>query len=456
MHYANELIVCYTTFMLPNEFIDEIQKNTADIKDFNLDEFIQSYDLPAVKSLRINTLKGDIVKFLSINDFNISEGDVVKWCPTGFYYDDNDANPCGKHPYHSAGVYYIQEASAMAPVEEMHIEKGDMVLDLCASPGGKSTQIATHLGNEGLLVCNEPVLDRARILSENIERMGIGNAVVLNHKPEELSDRFAGFFDKILVDAPCSGEGMFRKNNAAISEWSIDNVKMCSDRQKYIFAEAVKMLKPGGRIVYSTCTFSKMEDEENAEYFVNSDESLNFVKMHKIWPHKEKGEGHFLAVFEKESEENNRKYVEEKGINEKEIKEFFNFESEVLKNKLKDILPYDFRYVIFGEDLYALHASMLSLKGLKVLRPGLHLGKLKKGRFEPAHAFALFLNKNEVKNCVDIDLNVAKRYLHGETFNAEGNKGFNLICIDGYSLGWGKLSNDIMKNHYPKGLRSQW
>lgn len=449
--------VCYTLRMLPKDYIEEIKKCLGDESKAMLD----SFSLNPYRGLRVNTLKGSVEDFIKSNPWNINAVDKVDWCNIGFYIKADDeldgALPYGKHPFHAAGVYYMQEPSAMAPVEELEINLGDRVLDLCAAPGGKSTQIASYLKGTGILVTNEPNASRAKILSENIERMGIANALVISHEPDYIKDRFEGFFNKILVDAPCSGEGMFRKNKDAVTEWSLDNVYHCKERQKDIIDSAIQMLSDGGRLVYSTCTFSLAEDEEIVEYVLSNYKNLKLIKSEKLWPHKIKGEGHFLAVFEKESIAGEIKEPlggYEKGKKSKEFKDFEIFIKENIKEDINKILPYEPSYVCFGEELYAINETFPVVKGLKVLRLGLHLGTLKKNRFEPAHAFSLFLKPDMVVNSCELDIDEATAYLHGEALNISANKGWNLITYKGYSLGWGKQSNDTMKNHYPKGLRS--
>lgn len=454
--------------MLPNDFLTRMQNMLGD----NYDKFVESFDKENFKSLRTNDLKGGSEEFLNSSSWDLEK---IPWTSNGFYY--NDIKP-GKHPYHEAGAYYIQEASAMLPGVLLDAKPGEKILDLCAAPGGKTTQIAASMNGEGLLICNEIIPSRAKILSENVERMGIKNAVVTNEDSEKLADKFPEFFDRIMVDAPCSGEGMFRKNNDACNEWSLANVEICADRQLMILNNAAKMLKPGGRIVYSTCTFAPLENEgtlckfieENPEFhlvkpdvFCNGFDSghfdyldavtfpnaanINLEYAIRLWPHMINGEGHFAAILEKDGEgfETNLKY--DKSLSEREIKNYRDFEKDSLNIKL------DGTFVKFGDQLYVLPAQMPSLKKLKVLRPGLHLGTFLKNRFEPAHSLALSLNKEQVKNFVDVDLETARKYIGGETFACEGNKGWNLVTVDGYSIGWGKCSNNTMKNHYPKGLR---
>ena len=436
--------------ILPEEFRERVR---IALKD-EYEDFIKSYELNNHRALRVNTLKGSIDYFVKKNPWGISDKDRVSWCKEGFYFEDI---PAGSHPYHEAGVYYIQEPSAMLPVEKLDISPNDRVLDLCASPGGKSTQIAAKLNGTGFLIANEINTSRAANLSENIERMGVGNALVVNHDPQTLSAHFPSFFDKVLVDSPCSGEGMFRKNPEAVSEWSVENVKMCAQRSSDILNEAHKMLKPGGRLVYSTCTFAPEEDEECIEHFIKEHEGYELVSMEKLWPHKVKGEGHFCAVLIKPNDgDRETKYSHIKCINEKLIKDYRDFEKENLKVSSSEFFDDNkVAYITYGPELYLVKEEYPDLKGLRVLRPGLHLGTLKKDRFEPSFALSHFLKKEDVVNVTDIDINLAAEYIKGMTFPADGSKGYHLITTDGYSLGWGKLSNNVMKNHYPKGLRKQ-
>ncbi len=440
--------------MLPVEFKNRMNDLLGD-KDYEL--FIETFEADnRYHALRLNTLKVH-------DDFKdkldcITE--QVPWEETGFYYDASFAP--GKHPYHEAGLYYIQEPSAMAPVHFLDPKPGDKILDLCAAPGGKSTQIACKLEGKGLLLTNEINKDRAKILSLNIERLGIENAMVLNESSEHLADFFYGYFDKILVDAPCSGEGMFRKNDNAADEWSVGNVLLCAKRQAEILDNAAKMLVPGGTLVYSTCTFSKEENENNIEAFLERHDDFKCELMKRLFPHEVKGEGHFLCVLKRDGENISVKnsYVPGGRIvpaRKEQIKVFETFMKETFAGDT------DKRFVdgkvifMFGDQMYLAPKDMPSFEGLKVLRPGLHLGTLKKDRFEPSHALALFLNPENVKLTYEIasDDDNIRQYLNGQTLRVSraGNKGWCLVTTDGYSIGWAKESGGMLKNHYPKGLR---
>lgn len=469
--------------MLPQDFKNRMKEMLGE----EYEVFEKSYEQEKYQSLRINPLKTKTKTFLEKTSFHLTE---VPWCENGFYYTADDTP--GKHPYHEAGVYYIQEASAMAPVAYLDVKPGERILDLCAAPGGKSTQIALKMQGQGMLICNEIHPARAKILSENIERLGIKNAVVLNETPEHLAEVFLEYFDKILVDAPCSGEGMFRKNEDACDEWSLENVRICGERQDEILDYAASMLKPGGRIVYSTCTFAPIENEGSVFRFLNRhsefdtvsvpffdgmkegnlDWYLNDIKVEtvpensqkeqlartiRLWPHLLKGEGHYLAVLQKQGMLGDYagtcKNPLEKGVLEKECEDFFVFCKETLTEPSQELLKGT--KIKFGEQLYLIPEGMPSLKGLKVLRAGLHLGTLKKKRFEPSHALALYLHAADVKRAASYhaDSYEIKAYLSGQTLNYDGEKGWYLILADGYSIGWGKLAGSVLKNHYPKGLR---
>ena len=398
----------------------------------------------------------------------------VPWIDNAFEYEDS-VSPA-KHPYYFAGMYYLQEPSAMTPANLLPIEPGDKVLDLCAAPGGKATELGAKLNHTGLLVANDISNSRAKALLKNIELFGIPNVLVTSEPPEKLAGKFPAFFDKILIDAPCSGEGMFRKDEVAQEEWSLENVRICADRQADILEEAATMLKPGGRIVYSTCTFAPEENEQAIGAFIESHPEFKIESMkayegfkpgrrewsnseaegieetYRLWPHYIHGEGHYVAVLRKtenaEFKEPKRQYV--KPLNDKKkIQEFLMF----AKVALVEVPKGD--YVLFGDQLYIVPEEMLTFDKLKVVRAGWHLGTMKKNRFEPSHALALSLSPQDVKHSISFaaDSDEIRAYLRGETIPFEGEKGWYLICVDGYSLGWAKLANNMLKNHYPKGLR---
>ena len=431
--------------MLPQDFLSRMEKMLGE--EYPL--FLKSYENEEYKALRRNPLKTDKEEFEEKIAFSLRS---VPWSSLGYYYPKEEQP--GQHPFHQAGLYYIQEPSAMAAAEYLEVKPKERILDLCGAPGGKSTQIGGYLQGEGLLICNEPHPARAKILSENVERMGIRNAPVTNELPQKLALAFPNWFDKILVDAPCSGEGMFRKNEEARKEWSLENVQLCALRQDEILKEAAVMLRPGGRLVYSTCTFSQEENEGSVSRFLKKHPQFSLKESVRLWPHRVEGEGHFIAVLEKQGilDKEYRPLPAnglEKPISLKECKVFDEFQRDFLQTDT------DWSLYLFGEQLYHLPKDMPSLKGLKVLRPGLHLGTIKKNRFEPSHALALALDTSRVRFSWNLssDSKEVKDYLTGQTFRAEGEKGWYLITVEGYSLGWGKLAGGMMKNHYPKGLR---
>lgn len=431
--------------LLPDDFINLIKEILGD----EFDSFLSSYESENYVGLRYNPLKCSKEQFLEKMPFSLQP---VLWAKEGFYYEKEERP--GKSPYHEAGAYYIQEPSAMSAVELLDVTPGDFVLDMCAAPGGKSTQIAGKLLGKGLLISSEFVKDRARILSQNIERFGVGNACVLNETPQGLSSHFQNFFNKILVDAPCSGEGMFKKEESAIPEWSLENVKMCHDRQLDILEEAAKMLRQGGTLVFSTCTFNNIENEGTVRSFLETHPAFELLETKRLWPHKDKGEGHFVAKFVKAGVSE----LPESIFNGKVSKEMTS-----LIAFLKDELMIDETFISslskrslesFGDNLYLLPDGLSSLKGLKVERPGLHVAVSKKNRFEPAHSLALALTPSDVKSYYDMNLTEAAKYIAGETISCDPSlKGWILMCVNGFSIGWGKASGGIIKNHYPKGLR---
>lgn len=428
--------------MLPEAFLERMKTQLGQ----EYPAFLDSLERPRAVALRFNPLKGKRPDLPFVKD-------PVPWEREGFYYDP-DARP-GLHPLHEAGVYYLQEASAMAPVSLLDPQPGERICDLCAAPGGKTTQIAGRLAGEGFLLCNEINPKRAKILSRNIERMGTANAMVTNEHPQNLADRYAGYFDRVLVDAPCSGEGMFRKEEAAVTDWSPETVAMCANRQNEILQSAAQLLKPGGRLVYSTCTFAPEENEqviqrflrEHPEFSAEDVEAPWFTKGNmgtfRLWPHKLLGEGHFAAVLRKNAGEENQISMEQP---QKLPREYTDFA------KAMDIRLPEGKAVLFGSSLYWAPPELPSIRGIRVLRPGLELGEVKKDRFEPAHALALTLKTAAVSENFPAESPEIRAYMHGETLPSS-QSGWCLVMADGYSIGWGKGDKKVLKNHYPKGLR---
>ena len=428
--------------MLPEAFLNRIKAQLGE----EYDQYLHSLERPRAVALRFNPLKGERPRLPFA-------GDNVPWEEQGFYYD-SESRP-GLHPYHEAGVYYLQEASAMSAVALLNPQPGERVLDLCAAPGGKSTQIAGRMMGRGFLLCNEYSPKRAKILSRNIERMGVANALVTNETPEALAKRLPGYFHRVLIDAPCSGEGMFRKEEAAVTDWSEDTVAMCAQRQHEILTHGARLVAPGGRLVYSTCTFAPAENEEAVAAFLAENPDFSLVDaaapwfsrvgagQFRLWPHKLLGEGHFVAVMERKAGEETDISVQS-GEKLPKVLEAFAKEMGI-------VLP-EGKAVSFGDTWYWAPEALPRLQGLRVLRPGLELGQLRKDRFEPAHALALWLKTCE--NCYDIDPEGEQiaQYLHGEVLPAH-QRGWCLVRVGGYSIGWGKADGKQLKNHYPKGLR---
>ena len=428
--------------MLPEAFLLRMEKQLG--KEYG--EFLKSLERPRAVALRFNPLKGDAPAMDFVRQ-------PVPWEPRGFYYDP-DSRP-GLHVYHEAGVYYLQEASAMAPVALLDPQPGERICDLCAAPGGKTTQIAGRMLGKGFLLCNEINPKRAKILSRNIERMAVPNALVTNEHPANLAKKYPGFFDRVLVDAPCSGEGMFRKEEAAVTDWSQETVEMCARRQAEILHSAARLVRPGGRLVYSTCTFAPEEDEdavagflaEHPEFEPETQEEPWFVTVpnggHRMWPHKLLGEGHFAAVLKKTGGEETDTDIP---TGEKLPAQWSSFAKEMGIR-----LPQG-KAVSFGQNLFWTPAEMPDIRKLKVLRPGLELGTVKKDRFEPAHALALWLSSCKTVQRYEAESEEMKAYLHGDVLPSE-KKGWCLVCAGDYSIGWGKGDGRVLKNHYPKGLR---
>jgi NOL1/NOP2/sun family putative RNA methylase len=428
--------------MLPEAFLERMKVQLGE----EYPAFLNSLERPRAVAMRFNPLKGAVPELPFV-------AEDVPWEPMGYYYDP-ESRP-GLHPFHEAGVYYLQEASAMAPVALLDPQPGEKICDLCAAPGGKTTQIAGRMMGEGFLLCNEINPKRSKILSRNIERMGVANALVTNEHPGRLAERFEGFFDRVLIDAPCSGEGMFRKEEAAVTDWSQETVEMCARRQAEILHSGAAMVRGGGRLVYSTCTFAPEEDELAVEEFLRSHPEFTLEAvdghwfesktpgMYRMWPHKLLGEGHFAAVLRKNTEDESELTCSK---DEKLPKEWLSFAKE-----LKIQLPQG-RAVQFGQSLYWAPCEMPDLSRLKVLRPGLELGVVKKDRFEPAHALALWLVSCAKMQNYSAQAPEITAYMHGEVIPSP-QKGWCLVTVDGYSLGWGKGDGKVLKNHYPKGLR---
>lgn len=425
--------------------------------------------------IRVNTLKISPEEFEKIAPFSITR---IPWIKNGYYYNQNEQP--ARHPYYFAGLYYIQEPSAMTPASLLPVTPGDKVLDICAAPGGKSTELGAKLCGKGVLVSNDISNSRAKALLKNIELFGIRNPVIASEAPGKLVDYFTDYFDKILVDAPCSGEGMFRKSPAIMKNWEQYGVEYYNKLQKEIILQAAKMLKPGGYLLYSTCTFSKEENEGTISYLLEqypefqvvdplTDNSVSYEGFShgrpewgngreelknciRLWPHKIKGEGHFIALLRKGGPKGETLIPVSGNLGKLKItKEAEDFLAEIPLSINEENL------LVKEDRLYLLPSELPELKGLRLLRQGLLLGEMKKGRFEPSQALASALYKGDYHKVIDLSGDSAEviKYLKCETIEANSTKGdgYHLITTDSYSLGWGKLAKGSLKNKYLPGWR---
>ncbi len=464
--------------------------------------YLASFGQERYYGLRSNPLKLTPEELLERAPYGLTP---VPWCPTGYYYEES-ARP-GKHPFYHAGMYYIQEPSAMIPAELLDVKPGDRVLDLCAAPGGKTTQLAGKLQGQGLLVANDNSLDRVKALTKNVELAGIRNAMVTHETPDRLAARWPKAFNKILVDAPCSGEGMFRKDEDMIRQWEKHSVAVCMGMQTDILRDSAAMLAPGGRLLYSTCTFSPEENESMIAEFLRQHPGFRVVPVPaahgfvhgrpdwaaqtrgadtpdeaeeqtagavRLWPHRIKGEGHFAVVLEKDGSPvdsgpepvrpdskpaGNRKGSAPARTTAPDLTPWEQF----VRDNLTKPLPGT--PVMFGERLYLAAAGSPPVAELKIYRPGWYAGELKRGRFEPSHALAMGLSRSDARRVLSLphDSSRVIRYLKGETLEVEegelecsggvSSKGYVLVCVDRFPLGWGKWNQGMLKNEYPAGWR---
>ena len=426
-----------------------------------LEIFKNEYKKSPYRGLRVNTLKCTADKLSALLD-GINSDQRVPFCSEGYYIDES-AELSGNHPLHHAGAFYFQEPSAMSAAEVLAPQKGDRVLDLCAAPGGKSTQLASALAGTGLLWSNEIVRNRANILLSNIERCGVCNAVVSSADPETLCSALNGVFDKVLVDAPCSGEGMFRRDEDARKEWSVEHSDACAVRQLKILESAKNALRPGGVLVYSTCTFSRAENEGVIEKFLGNNPDFVLLdceekfgrrtlqgKACRIYP-MDGGEGHFVAKLQKLGEAQGSGH----SVQLTPKKNIPGCVNEFLSDSFYDTSDYE-RLLLNGEKVYALPAGCPDIRGTGVIRAGVLLGELRKNRFEPAHALYMAAKCENIKRTVNLSLcdERVRKFLHGEEIAVdESLKGYAAVTVEEITLGFGKVSGGKLKNKYPKGLR---
>lgn len=446
------------SIQLPENYIQQMKELLKD--DF--EAYMQSFEQERYYGLRINTNKISVEDFLKISPFPL---EPIPWTDNGFYYQ-GDQKPA-KHPYYYAGLYYLQEPSAMLPAQVLPIEEGEYVLDTCAAPGGKSTELAAKLQNTSLLLSNDISTSRCQGLIKNLELSGSYNTWVCSEDLIDLSKRFAEIFDKILVDAPCSGEGMFRKEPHLISSWQERDDTYYPPIQKEILSCAIDMLKPGGMIVYSTCTFSTKENEEVIQDALHRHSDLHLVPIPKqpgfssgigmeecvrLFPHKIKGEGHFVALLQKEGNASKKVVKKENSSLPEAFKEFLK------------ICSFDFSkgcFSIKNDKIIWSPQQLPEQRRWRLLRSGLICGEIKKNHFEPSQAFALALKKSQFKNTVDLSVDDPRviKYLKGETIDIKDrdttSKDWILVCVDGFPLGFGKIDKGIIKNKYAKGWRWQ-
>lgn len=461
---------------LPESFLQEMRELLGD----EYDAWEKSYEHnEGFRGLRVNTGKLRPEEFQALSAFSLR---AVPWTRNGFYLEGQAQ--ASKHPYYAAGLYYLQEPSAMTPAACLPIEEGDRVLDLCAAPGGKATELAAKLRGTGVLVANDISNSRAKALLKNLELFGAGNILVTSETPERLLTYFEGWFDKILVDAPCSGEGMFRKEPSMVKDWLEKGPDYYAEIQRTVVTAAAKLLRPGGQLVYSTCTFSKHENEETIERLIKEEgftllplplpeerEALGFAPglgacagAARLFPHRLDGEGHFVALLQKNVCSDNsaatlpkrKEKADSKGTLKKLPEEWLDFAKDLhVKWDACCFRLYDGRLYVLPEAL-----TGKNIRSLRFLRTGLYLGEVKQKRFEPSQALAMYLRKEEFALSVDLKADDERvfRYLKGETLDLEdlaarGAKGWCLVCVDGYPLGWGKLANGTLKNKYYPGWR---
>ena len=478
---------------LPSEFQEKMIRLLGEAE---FSRFREALDQPMEHGLRVNSLKVSAEDFQKLSLWELSP---IPWCKTGFYLsEDAVQDPPSKNPYYYAGAYYLQEPSAMLPAAALPVKPGDRVLDLCAAPGGKSTALAEKLRGEGVLVCNDISATRAKALIKNLELFGVTNAVVTAETPEKLAGVFAGYFDKILIDAPCSGEGMFRKSAAMVSDWTADKPKEYAAIQREILPHAIHMLRPGGMLLYSTCTYSPEEDEETVQFILDLPEakekgislaeipySEGFLPGNPDWmeggvpelkktvhmmPHRVRGEGHFAALFttgesggnteEKDSAvagllpvcEDKKKLAGNLADLKKKLPEFAEFAGNI--NVLWDLSRIRMKD---GYLSYMPNTALPSLAGLRIMRQGLFLGEVKKNRFEPSQALAMALGRGAFSNTLSLPYGDERvmRYLRGETisYEEEVKNGWVLISLNDLPLGFGKADRGNVKNKYLPGWR---
>ena len=448
MKELNENYICRMKSLLNDEF----------------DDYVSALNSQPIRAFRVNTSKISLEKFAEINPFG---SDKIPYVENGFYFNYDGI---GNHPFHHAGMIYVQEPAAMAPAECIEISPDSKILDMCAAPGGKSTQLKNKLSQKGVLVSNEIVMNRCKILTGNIERLGLKNCITTCMDTSRLAEVFQNAFDLVMVDAPCSGEGMFRKDDTAISEWSQENVKMCASRQLDILENAVKCVKKGGYIVYATCTFSLEENEMVIDEFLSNHSDFELVKVNpkvientvegisfngskndnlsycrRFYPHKNLGEGQFMAVLKNKLPQNeHNSFVRENNKLDSITKDFLN----------KTLKEYNEQNFFLKDNKVYYFSADFDVRNLKAFSIGVTVGEIKKNYILPHHQFFSAFG-NDFKNKIELSVNSEEltKYLHGEEFQTDISDGWAVVTVCGCALGGVKVSNGVAKNHYPKGLR---
>lgn len=448
---------------LPDEYAQRMKILLGD----EFDNYLSALEQPSVRGFRVNTDKIPLEDFEKTNPFGTEK---IPYVENGFYLD---YDKIGSHPYHHAGIVYVQEPGAMMPAECIDIDPEWKILDMCAAPGGKSTQLKNKLGENGILVSNEIISSRCKILTGNIERLGLKNTVTTCLDTKKLATIFPETFDLIMVDAPCSGEGMFRKEEVALTEWSEANVKMCAERQKSILENAVKSLKSGGYIIYATCTFSLEENEMTIDGFLQTHPEFELVPVkeevvkatsdgihfhgcktenisyaRRFYPHKSKGEGQFAAVLHNKgtSHTTHRKELMKP---QKIDNVVFDFLDDVLIGYNKNfVMLYNGNPVYFSPELEIKKGTAFSC--------GVTIGEIRKNYIQPHHQFFSAMGK-DFKRKIELssDSNNLKKYLHGEEIQADIANGWAVVTVNGCAIGGAKVVSGKAKNHYPKGLRTK-
>ena len=462
---------------LPEAFLLKMQELLGE----EFGQYLESFKEEWKPGLRVNTLKLSPGELAELVPWNL---EPVPWADNGFYYDgtlDGEVLRPSKHPAYYAGLYYLQEPSAMTPAAMLPVVPGDRVLDLCAAPGGKSTELASKLKGRGMLVSNDISYSRARALLKNLELAGAANICVTSEVPEKLAGVWPEFFDKILVDAPCSGEGMFRRDEDMVKDWNEKGPEYYVPIQRQILSQAAAMLRPGGYMLYSTCTFSVEEDEENVAYVLEEFPQMQLCCLDldkvpgacggfglsgcmRLFPHRLKGEGHFLALMRKKGGDDGGKKIlppMDPGTAGKRVRAVEK-EKELDAFLRQSGAEWDYgRIVIHQDNVYYLPEGLAWNLPLRFLRTGLFLGELKKGRFEPSQALAMSMKAGQFPNTVSFPGGDSRvlRYLKGETISLEGDegpvKGWCLAAMEGFPLGWAKGTGMSLKNKYYPGWRWQ-